>query len=121
MKARTLIDLLALSTNIYMISKDEKFMNNLKEMAEKGREKVVEFASDLKGEDDEKLFDRIVAKANEAREELENKIGEVAEKVYHKMHIAHIKEIEKLENKIAELSRKLALTEARLVAAEAKK
>lgn len=122
MRAKTFIDLLTLSTNLYMISKDEKFMNNLKEMAEKGKEKVSAFAGEFTAHhDEESLIERIKEKANEAREELENKIGEVAEKIYHKMNIAHTKQIEQLEGEIANLKRELALAEGRIVLLETKK
>jgi len=122
MKAKTLIELLTLSTNIYMITKDEKFMNNLKEMAEKGREKVSGFAEEFAGHDDEgKLMDKLMDKAREAKEELEHKMGEVAEKLYHKMNIAHTSRVELLESKIHTLEKELALAESRIVSLECKK
>lgn len=122
MKARTLIELLTLSTNIYMISKDEKFMNALREMAEKGKEKAAALAGEFTGEDDEeKIIAKIVHKAHQAKEEFDHKMAEVAEKVYEKMSIAHTKEVSRLEHEITGLKKELALAEARLVNLEGKK
>jgi polyhydroxyalkanoate synthesis regulator phasin len=122
MRAKTLIDLLTISTNLYMISKDEKFVNNLKEMAEKGREKASAWAHEFSGTaEEETLFERLKEKAGEAREELENKISEVAEKVYEKMNIAHTSQINQLEAEICLLRRELALAESRLVTLETRK
>lgn len=118
MKAKTLIELLTLSTNIYMITKDEKFMNNLKEMTEKGKEKVAAFAGEFMDDDEEKLMDKLRHKAHEAKEELENKIGEMVEKAYAKMNIAHTHQVESLEAKIESMKRELALAEARIITLE---
>lgn len=37
MKAKTVIELLTLSTNLYMISKDDEHMKNLSELTKKGK------------------------------------------------------------------------------------
>jgi polyhydroxyalkanoate synthesis regulator phasin len=121
MKAKTLIELLTLSTNIYMISKDEKFMNNLKEMTDKGREKVSAIANEWMDDDEEKLLDKLMHKAHEAKEELEHKIGEVAEKVYAKMNIAHTQQVTALEEQLDAVKRELALAEARIITLESNK
>jgi len=122
MKAKTLIELLTLSTNIYMISKDEKFMANLKEMTEKGKEKVSAFAHEFSGEDEEgKLLEKFMQKAHEAKEELEHKIGQVAEKIYEKMNIAHTSQIAALNADIELLKKELSLAEARIVSLETQK
>lgn len=122
MKARTLIELLTLSTNIYMISKDEKFMNTLREMAEKGKEKATALANEFTAEDsEEKIIAKIVHKAHQAKEEFDHKMAEVAEKVYEKMNIAHTKQVTELEHKIAGLKKELSLAEARIVNLESGK
>lgn len=48
-------------------------------------------------------------------------MGEVAEKVYAKMHIAHTDQVKGLENSISELRRELALAEGRIVTLENRK
>ena len=114
MKAKTLIELLTLSTNIYMITKDEKFMETLHEMTEKGKTKMAEIKDTLiNADDEEKLMNKLVHKANQAKEELEHKIEETAAKVYAKMNIAHTDQIKDLSDKIEFLKKELALVEAK--------
>src|SRR5579872_5766322 len=99
MKARTLIELLTLSTNIYMISKDEKLMNNLTEMKKKGRETLEGWIDDLRNsdEDEGKLTEKLIHKAIQVKHELEETMEDVARKVYEKMNIAHTDYIKNLE------------------------
>jgi len=122
MKARTLLELLTLSTNVYMISKDEKFMSNLREMAGKGKEKVAAMAAEFTGHDDEeKLMEKFFHKAQEAKEELDHKISEVAEKIYAKMNIAHRQELVSLRVDLEKTKKELALAEGRIIALETRK
>ena len=124
MKAKTLVELLTLSTNLYMISKDQQFMENLSEMAKKGKKKVDDIIDEFSDEGEngeEKLIQKFLHKAREAKEELEHKIEEVAYMVYEKMHIAHSDEVKKLADKIETLKRELALAEARILHLEQKR
>jgi polyhydroxyalkanoate synthesis regulator phasin len=128
MKAKTLLELLNLSTSVYMITKDEKLMQQLSEMAEKGKKKVVDIMENLntstgngaEGESDT-LVQKIVQKAKEAREDLEEKMAEIAERVYSKMKIAHADQVTKLEQEIDSLRRELSLSEARIINLEQNK
>ncbi|MFI5163879.1 MAG: hypothetical protein ACHQHP_01385 [Bacteroidia bacterium] len=124
MKAKTLVELLTLSTNLYMISKDEEFMKNLSEMTEKGKKKVSDFIDDFSEEGDggeEKLVQKILVKAKQAKEELEKKIEEIAVNIYDKMHIAHTDEIKKLAEEIERVKRELALAETKIINLEQRK
>ncbi len=122
MKARTLLELLTLSTNVYMISKDEKFMDALKEMTQKGKEKFTAVAAGFSEDEEEgKLMERFMHKAHEAKEELEHKIGEIVEKTYRKMNIAHTNEIRDLNASIEVLRKELAQAEGRIGILEAQK
>lgn len=116
MKAKTLIELLTLSTNIYMITKDEKFLNNLNEMAQKGKAKLGDWVDELGNEDEseEKLMEKLIHKAHQAREEFEHKMEEVAKKVYEKVNIAHTDQVKMLEEKIMHLRNELTLIQAGL-------
>jgi polyhydroxyalkanoate synthesis regulator phasin len=123
MKAKNLLQLLTLSTNLYMISKDEEFMENLSEMMKKGKEKVNDLIEGFANEgeaDHEQLIQKFLHKAKKAKEELERKMSEVAEKVYEKMHIAHSDEVKRLSDEIASIKKELALAEARIVNLEPK-
>lgn len=124
MRPKTLIELLTLSTNLYMISKDEEFMQNFSEMMKKGKKKAEDLFdefSDEGEEGEERLFQKFMHKAQKAKEELEKKIEETAVKVYGKMHIAHTDEIKKLSDEIERLKREMAMAEARIVNLEPKK
>jgi polyhydroxyalkanoate synthesis regulator phasin len=118
MKAKTLLQVLSLSTNLYIILKDEELMNKLSELAEKGKDKLNDFFPEEEGEDSGRIISRLIAKAKEAKEELEERMGRLAETVYEKMSIAHTKEIEKLQEQISLLELKLAETQNRVALME---
>jgi len=112
MKARTLIELLTLSSNLYVIAKDKEFFEKLKSYAEKGQEKYDEFMHE-EGDEGDDLLHKLLHKAQEAKEELERKMEEVAVSVYKKMRIAHTDQVEALHTEIDLLRRQLNLAEAR--------
>ena len=121
MKAKTIIELLTLSSNMYLIAKDEDFWKGLNEMTEKGKKTFNKVMDDLADEEDAEehtLLRKLIEKAKQAREELEQKMEEVAVKAYRKMHIAHTDEIKKLESEIEQLKKQLGLAEARIVTIE---
>ena len=124
MRVKSLIELLTVSTNLYMISKDEEFMQNLSEMIQKGKKKaedIIDEFSDESEEGEEKLIQKLLHKVQKAKVELDKKIEETAAKVYEKMHIAHADELKKLSEEVDRLKRELSLTEARVVNLESKK
>lgn len=131
MRVRTLVDLLTLSTNVYMISKDEEFMKNLSEMADKGKKKFEKFMDDIstepegeeatEGSNGQKIVQRLVEKAKEAKEEFESRMEEVAKRVYAKMHIANTEEVSQLKDEIESLKKELALAESRIIQLEKNK
>jgi hypothetical protein len=115
MRAKTLIELLSLSTSLYMLSKDDVLMEKVSEMAKKGKEKINNLYEDLSADSEEQLTEKIMHKALQAKEELEHRIGELVVKMYDKMNIAHTNEIKNLETKLADMQKDLALAEARIV------
>ena len=115
MKAKTLIQLLSLSTSLYMISKDEQLMNKVGAAAKKGKEKLNELYEDFSDESEESLTDKILQKAMEAKVELEKRIEETVITVYDKMKIAHTNEIKEMQTQMNDLKKELALAEARIV------
>ena len=118
MRAKTLLELMTLSTNLYMIAKDEKVMNAISEMSAKGREKFEGFMEELNGEDEKSLSEKLMLKAAQAKGELEQKIEEMVIKLYDKMNIAHTQLIADLQTQIESLKKELALAEARIVSLE---
>jgi polyhydroxyalkanoate synthesis regulator phasin len=117
MKAKSIIELLTLSTNLYMISKDEEFIETLSEMLKKGKKKaedILDNFSDTGAEDEDKLIKKLLIKAQDAREQLERKMDDTAVFVYRKMHIAYAADVEKLAQELECLKQKLTLAEARI-------
>ena len=66
------------------------------------------------------FIERLMMKAHDAKEELEDKIGEMVAVFYDKMNIAHVDKVKELELKIDQLSKDLALAEARINHIESK-
>jgi polyhydroxyalkanoate synthesis regulator phasin len=66
------------------------------------------------------FMDRLMLKAQEAKDELEQKIGEMVVTFYEKVNIAHVDKIKELEEKIELVKRELALAEARISHLESK-
>ena len=117
MKAKTLVELLSLSATLYTIGKDEDFFHRLEEMAVKGKQKIGDLIEDFsdEGEDGEsKLIAKLIHKAKQAKEELENRMEETAVKVYRKMNIAHADDLKSVLHKIEIMEKKLNLFEAQL-------
>lgn len=117
MKAKTLLELVTLSSSIYALSKDEELMSRLKVMTEKGKNKVNSVMSEsIMGEDGQELefVDKIIYKAAQAKEELDEKIEELITKFYQKINVAHLDEIKALNYKLEQSDKALALIEARL-------
>lgn len=117
MKARTLVELLTLSSNLYMISKDKELMEKFHTITEKGKEKINSFmSSSMKDENGNEMefLQKIALKAHDVKEELESKIGEMVADFYKKVNIAHVDEIKSLHVKVDEQKKEIALLEARL-------
>lgn len=124
MKTRTFLDLITLSSNLYMIAKDEKTMEKIHKYTEMAKTNINEFVKEkITDEEGNELefVDKMVVKLHEAKEELENKIEEVVAKMYDKMNIAHTDQIKRLEDEVASLSKELSLAKSRLKDLEAKK
>lgn len=120
MRAKTIIELINLSTNLYMLAKDEEVVSKVSDLANKGKEKISELYEDLSGEGENRLMEMLMKKATDAKVELEHKISEFVIAGYDKLKIAHTNEIMRLEEEINNLKRELALAEARIVNIEAK-
>ena len=123
MRTKTFLELLTLSSNLYVIAKDSNAMEKLHEFAEKGKNQINDFvASKMVNEDGEEMefVEKMGYKMHQAKEELENKIEEVVASMYEKMNIAHTDQIKNLENKLEALSIELSLAQSRLESLESK-
>jgi polyhydroxyalkanoate synthesis regulator phasin len=103
MKPRTLIELLSLSTNLYMITKDKEKMQHFKDLAVKGKETVSEFVGEFSTEKQTEIIALIAKKAGQVGDELEEKIEEMVKKAYETLRIAHVNQIKELKEEIATL------------------
>jgi len=118
MRAKTLIQLLSLSTSLYMVSKDEDLMNKISELTKKGKQKLNNLYDDFSEDSEEQLTEKIIRTAKQAKEELDKKIEETVLKLYDKMRIAHTDDIKELRLQLDLVKKELALSEARIAQLE---
>jgi polyhydroxyalkanoate synthesis regulator phasin len=117
MKAKTFLELASLSTALYTISKDAKLMEKLEALSETGKEKINHFMKDVVIDENGKemeFLDRLALKAQETKDDLETKIGEMATAFYAKINVAHTDKILLLQNKLDQLQKDVSLVEARI-------
>ena len=117
MKAKTFLELVTLSSTLYTISKETHLMDKLSDLSEQGKEKLNAFMKEQQWDEDGKemeFVDRLMHKANEAKEELELKIAEMVEGFYAKINVAHTNQIDELKREIDQLKKEVALAEARI-------
>ena len=122
MKTKTILELLTLSSSIYYLAKDTKFLDKISEFSEKGKENLNNIMSEshLDENGNELEFaDKIILKAHELKEELNDEIEELIVKFYKKINVAHLDEIKALNEKLEKLDATVALLEARLNIIEA--
>ncbi len=119
MKPRTIIDLLNLSANLYIIAKDKEMLDKISSLADKGKEKFNDLKEEFfEGAEEKQFFDTLLQRMQTAKQDLEAKIEEVAVQVYKKMHIASTNEIQQLQEKMEQLQKQMNLAESRIVALE---
>ena len=117
MKAKTFLELASLSTALYTISKDTKLMEKLEALSESGKEKINHFMKDVVIDENGKemeFLDRLALKAQETKDDLETKIGEMAAAFYAKINVAHTDKILLLQSKLDQLQKDVSLVEARI-------
>jgi hypothetical protein len=120
MKAKTVAELLALSANIYALSQDKEFIENLQALAARGAKKAEELIDTISGKEGsgEAMLLKLVSKALQLKQEFEQKMEETAVKVYKKMHIAHSNDLANVLSKIESIEKKMELMEKRLTGLE---
>ena len=124
MRTKTFLELLTLSSNLYLIAKDTKALEKIHEYSEKGKDSINNFVSEKITDSDGnelEFVDKMVLKMHEAKQQLEHKVEEVVVKMYDKMNIAHTDQINNLEEKIELLSKELSLATSRIEDLEGKK
>ena len=123
MKTKTMVELLTLASSLYYVAKDTHLLEKISDLSTKGKDNVNEFFSETQFDENGnelEFWDKLILKAKQAKEELEEMIEEKVVKFYKTVHIAHTDEILALNEKLEKLERKVALLEARLNHLEAK-
>lgn len=117
MKTKTLIELITLSSSLYVLARDTHVLDKLNEWSEDKAKDINDIASDSMLDEDGnelELLDKIKLKAEQVKDELETKIEDIVAKVYKKINIAHLDDIKALEIKLEKADITIALLEARL-------
>jgi len=122
MKTKTILELLTLSSSIYYLAKDTKFLDKISEFSEKGKENLNNIMSEshLDENGNELEFaDKIILKTHELKEELNDEIEDFFVKFYKKINVENLDEIKALNEKLEKMDATVALLEARLNRIEA--
>lgn len=117
MKTKTILELLTLSSSLYVLARDTQLLEKINEYSEKGKDNLNKMMSEPQlDENGNKLefVDKIILKTQQLKEELNEKIEVQVAKFYKKIHVAHLDEIKALNEKIEKLDMTVALLEARL-------
>ena len=123
MKTKTILELLTLSSSIYIMAKDTELLEKINQYSKKGKDEINKILSESQLDENGNeldFTDKIILKANELKEEINAKIEEKVVKVYKKMNIAHLDEIKAINEKLEKANEKIALLEARLNILESK-
>ncbi|WP_372752703.1 hypothetical protein [Mariniflexile sp.] len=122
MKTKTIIELITLSSSIYVLARETNLLDKLNEYSEKGKDSLNKMMSDSKLDENGneiEFVDQLVNKTNELKEQLNDKIEELVIQFYKKINVAHTDEIKALNIKLEKLESSMALLEARLNKLEA--
>ena len=123
MKTKTIIELLTLSSSIYVLAKETNLLDRINEYAEKGKDGINKIISESQLDENGnelEFADKIILKTHELKEELYEKIEELVVQFYKKINIAHTDEIKALNENLEKSNALIALLEARINKLEAK-
>lgn len=123
MKTKSIVELAAISSTLYTLSKDKELRDKLAQWAEKGKDKVNQFVKDKMVDEEGKELDfmeKIAVKMEESAKEMEDKISETVSSLYSKMNITHTNELAKIKERYDDMKKELSLTKSRLTKLEKK-
>ena len=123
MKTKTIIELLTLSSSIYVLAKETNLLDRINEYAEKGKDGINKIVSESQLDENGNeldFADKIIVKTHELKEELYEKIEELVVQFYKKINVAHTDEIKALNENLEKSNALIALLEARINKLEAK-
>lgn len=117
MKARTLVELAAISSTLYTISKDKELIEKLNQWAGKGKEKINSFVKEKSYDEDGRELDfieKLTTRLEESRKDMENRISELVKSSYDKMNVVHTDQLTELKGQLSELRKDLNLLKSRV-------
>lgn len=123
MKTKSIVELLTLSSSLYILARDTELLEKIKELSEKGKDEINKIISESRFDDNGnelEFVDKVILKTHELKEELNERVEEQIVKFYKKINIAHVEEVKALNEKIEKADMAIALLEARLNKLEAK-
>ena len=124
MKTKSILELLTLSSSLYVLARDTELLEKIKELSEKGIDEINKIVSESKIDENGDELDaagKLILKAHELKEELNEKVEELVIKFYKNINVAHVEEIKILNEKVEKADMAIALLEARLNKLEANK
>lgn len=122
MKTKSILELLTLSSSLYVLARDTELLEKIKELSEKGIDEINKIVSESKIDENGDELDaagKLILKAHELKEELNEKVEELVIKLYKNINVAHVEEIKILNEKVEKADMAIALLEARLNKLEA--
>ncbi|MBG7630144.1 MAG: hypothetical protein IZT56_06910 [Bacteroidetes bacterium] len=122
MKTKSILELLTLSSSLYVLARDTELLEKIKELSEKGIDEINKIVSESKIDENGDELDaagKLILKAHELKEELNEKVEELVIKFYKNINVAHVEEIKILNEKVEKADMAIALLEARLNKLEA--
>ena len=123
MKTKTILELLTLSSSLFILDRDTELLEKIMTLSEKGKDEINKIISESQLDENGnelEFVDKLILKIHEFKEELNEKIEERVIKFYKKINVAHLDEIKALNEKIEKSDMVIALLEARLNKLEAK-
>ena len=123
MKTKTIIELLTLSSSIYVLAKETNLLDRINDYSEKGKDGINKIISESQLDENGNeldFADKIILKTHELKEELYEKIEELVIQFYKKINVAHTDEIKALNENLEKSNALIALLEARINKLEAK-
>jgi len=122
MKTKSILELLTLSSSLYVLARDTELLGKIKELSEKGIDEINKIVSESQLDENGDELDiagKLILKAHELKEELNEKVEELVIKLYKNINVAHVEEIKILNEKVEKADMAIALLEARLNKLEA--
>jgi polyhydroxyalkanoate synthesis regulator phasin len=117
MKTKTIIELLTLSSSLYVMARDAQILDKLGDISEKGKDNINKFMTERQLDEngnEMEFVEHIIAKVQELKEQLNEKIESQVVSFYKKINVAHLDEIKALNEKLEKLDATVALLEARV-------